>query len=460
MLRLGPHAVARRVKVCTRASLWVALVASVLTVAPAVAEARGRVSVAPFVGPGARRIRARVIRALRRRYRLVGWGRLGGPSSAAEFRRVAGRLGIRAFVSGSVKRRRGRYLARVVIRSGSTGRTKVVQWRSRSRRRLFRGTGRRLGRVVRAVARSRAPARARPRPQPQPQPDAQPDAQADAQPPDRRAGDADEEEEEEEEERAPEASDDDEDLTLSGRPRHERLAVAVGLKIFSRNLAYHQDLFGALRSYDLAASPAIGGSIAWYPAAHFSNLWYAHLGLTGAFRYAVGLSSGTSDGVDFPTTSYAFSVGVKYRLHFLGERLELSPVLAYGIETFTIEDVSVDTPKPEIPSVAYQYMRLGGEVSMLVYKGLTLTGRLGYLAILAAGEIESDRFFPRSSLGGIELGGGARYGFGKGFEVSAGIDLRRYFYSMNPEPGDTNVAGGAVDQFVIFNVALGYRMGR
>ncbi|MBL9016862.1 MAG: hypothetical protein JNL83_21925, partial [Myxococcales bacterium] len=39
-------------------------------------------------------------------------------------------------------------------------------------------------------------------------------------------------------------------------------------------------------------------------------------------------------------------------------------------------------------------------------------------------------------------------------DVQARLDLRRYFFAMNPEPGDPWIAGGATDQY--FGGAIGF----
>jgi len=37
------------------------------------------------------------------------------------------------------------------------------------------------------------------------------------------------------------------------------------------------------------------------------------------------------------------------------------------------------------------------------------------------------------------------------------VDYRRYFYAMNPKPGDPLIAGGALDEYVTLTAALAVR---
>jgi len=51
-----------------------------------------------------------------------------------------------------------------------------------------------------------------------------------------------------------------------------------------------------------------------------------------------------------------------------------------------------------------------------------------------------------------------------GLEVRAGVDYRRYFYSMNSQcvvggACDQYVAGGALDQYLTFGAMVAYRFG-
>jgi hypothetical protein len=45
---------------------------------------------------------------------------------------------------------------------------------------------------------------------------------------------------------------------------------------------------------------------------------------------------------------------------------------------------------------------------------------------------------------------------GRGFEARLWLDYARWFYDMNPEPGDAYVAGGALDEMLTVLVGVAY----
>jgi hypothetical protein len=62
-------------------------------------------------------------------------------------------------------------------------------------------------------------------------------------------------------------------------------------------------------------------------------------------------------------------------------------------------------------------------------------------------------------VGGIDAALGAALPLGSGgFELQGLLRYFRYFYAMNPEPGDALVAGGALDQFFTFQVGAAYAL--
>jgi len=49
------------------------------------------------------------------------------------------------------------------------------------------------------------------------------------------------------------------------------------------------------------------------------------------------------------------------------------------------------------------------------------------------------------------------YELDAGLEIRLGFDVRRYFFSMNPEVGDPFIAGGALDQYLGYTLGIAYR---
>jgi hypothetical protein len=253
-------------------------------------------------------------------------------------------------------------------------------------------------------------------------------------------------EEEEEEEEEVEAPD--------GSPR-PWIDASVGLRFFSRNLSWNDDLFGALRAYELGGAPAIAVSTTWYPGGHFSDGIPAALGIAFDFEHAFAVESTTSDGDRFPTTELAWGIGVRARFRIA--TVEVLPVVQYGGHVYAIDPAGPGNPRPAIPDVSYRFIRFGAAGRMEVIPKFVVDFSAAYLSVSEAGEIISELYFPNGSAAGIEGGLGAAYNLGGAVWIEVGFDLRRYFYSMNPTPGDLWVAGGAVDQYLGARFGLAIR---
>ncbi len=260
------------------------------------------------------------------------------------------------------------------------------------------------------------------------------------------------EEEDEEEAEQDETTDSD-----SGAGKYVALDASIGPRVFSRSLSYTDNIFNSVRGYSVFPAFAIDAGLTWFPGAHFTDTFWAHIGLTGSFTTSIGLNSSVEGtDVEFPTTAKAYSIGAIGRLP-LGA-LTLTASGSYGSQSFEIEHGNALTPKPaDIPNVDYKYMRLGVGMRWEVDDHWSVLGGLGYRFVLSAGELEDD-FFPRMSAGALDMDIGAAYRLIGGFELRLILDMQRYFMSMNPEVGDPYVAGGAVDQWFGATLAAAYRL--
>ena len=68
-------------------------------------------------------------------------------------------------------------------------------------------------------------------------------------------------------------------------------------------------------------------------------------------------------------------------------------------------------------------------------------------------ELSGNAWFPRATGNGLDAGAGITLQATPWLAFHARVDLRRYFFAMNPEPGDMWIAGGATDQY--FGGAIG-----
>lgn len=258
-----------------------------------------------------------------------------------------------------------------------------------------------------------------------------------------------EEEDEEEEDEEDEEEDDEEEEEDGGGAELDTVPLAIwaGLRLFNRNYSYEDDIFDALRSYDLPLGPMIRGRLAWYPGAHFTDGIPAHIGIVGTIDVAVGLVSGTENDQEFSTSSLAWSAGAEFGIPI--ERHEVALYAGFGQHSFSLEDTNDQGEnRPVMPNISYSMVKVGLRGRIAFEFGLYFEPAFNYLILVSASEIGDDMWFPRQGGGGIE--GSLRVGFmiAGGFGVQLGFELQRYFFSLSPEPGDPWVAGGALDQYI------------
>jgi hypothetical protein len=235
-------------------------------------------------------------------------------------------------------------------------------------------------------------------------------------------------------------------------------AVQAGLGVGMRRFSYVQSMTSALRPYDLAAAPVARVEAEVYPFSTMGIPVLRDFGVTGDYARAFALSSEDSNGSHVGTSWQSFDVGAKQR--FVVARWLLASVSAgYGGDDFRLDQsLEVSGQTAALPTTAYRFVRAGGDVRVAIpaLPGLSVFGGGSYLDILSTGSM--GQLFSRETVGGIDGHVGASYGFAKRYEVSLGASYTRFFYSFNPVPGDTNVAGGALDEQTRISAAFAYLM--
>lgn len=232
----------------------------------------------------------------------------------------------------------------------------------------------------------------------------------------------------------------------------DTVELRAGFSWVSRRFFYTDNFKDRLRTYDMGLAPAPFADAEWYPGGDAIGSPSAHLGLVGHFEKSMGWTSKRASGERFDTSGHEWQLGVRGRMPVLPHQIGAS--LTYGNQAFEVDD---DPRSPLVPDVSYKFLRLGFDARAR-FDEFSLGGHLAYRFILDAGAVESDEWFPRTSVGGLDLGAFVGYGLADEFDILAGVDYRRYFYTLNPEPGDRRVAGGALDQFVSLWLGLGYRI--
>jgi hypothetical protein len=181
---------------------------------------------------------------------------------------------------------------------------------------------------------------------------------------------------------------------------------------------------------------------------------------------------------DLPTALTAYDIGLRVRLPISSNELGFSA--AYGTHTFEIDDEGTDADPADpgepklVPNVNYSFIRIGTDFAY-VMDAYMLKADLGLRIVNtagdAAGEIQNEAWFPRSDVGGLDLGITAGYALSERLSITLGIDFRNFFYSMNSREADFGlgsngqanqernpVAGGANDMYFAGLIAAKYAL--
>jgi hypothetical protein len=230
------------------------------------------------------------------------------------------------------------------------------------------------------------------------------------------------------------------------------LRFGAAIEAGSRHFAYVDRLTPTLRPYDLFAAPLASVRIEALPLARSASPVLSGFGVAAEYSRAFGVSSADAAGTPVSTTWQAFHADVR-------EMVAIGPaVLAGGHAGFGIVDFTFDGSLgagAELPSAGYRFARAGldGRVRLgdfSVYAGAS------YLVVLSTGAMGS--LFPRESTGGVDAVAGLLWPIARHFDLSFALAYTRFFYSFNPQPGDSNVAGGALDEMARASLGLAYSL--
>ncbi len=230
------------------------------------------------------------------------------------------------------------------------------------------------------------------------------------------------------------------------RPKDEKKATAVrfgvGFKMFDRRFGYTDDLFDRLSTYYLPRGPALAVDVELFPGAFASNGPASWVGIIGNFDYALGIASRAQDGTKYGTEAITFRAALAGRIPV--SILTIQPFFGFARQTFSIKS---DTGmKPNIPSVGYNGLRGGLNLRVAIFGPVAFQAGVAGTALLSTGEIGA--FFPRSRAGAMDANAALSATMLDLIEIRLGGEYQRYWFSMNPEPGDENIAGGALDIYL------------
>ena len=197
-----------------------------------------------------------------------------------------------------------------------------------------------------------------------------------------------------------------------------------------------------------------------YPAATTGIAFLSDLGVGVSYEHYFGLDSQTDDGtLRFGTNWNRLTAGLRYRIRvaeMAGLPITINPDVRFGFLNFTFD---AETPEAqlienEIATVEYLFIRGAIDARIPLIEWFALMPAFGFVGPLEGGPVY-DRFTGSSVLG-IDAQLMLAFVIGAGIEMRGGAEYSRFFSSFEPVPGDSHVAGGALDQFVNLKVGAAY----
>ncbi len=244
------------------------------------------------------------------------------------------------------------------------------------------------------------------------------------------------------------------DLSSGGRP--SPLEVRGGMRLYSRSFRYTDPAnevnplggYPDLATYNVAAAPMVFANGTWYPGAHFTDGWLAHLGVTGGFE--VGFATHVEyAGKTLDQSHSLWFVGPKFRIP-LGVH-DVGIFGTYGTHNF---EVSGDTNT--FPDVRYEFVDIGLDTH-LRFDQLRIGAHAQYRMVLDSGPIGDANWYPNTTARGVTFGGEVGWQFLAPFEFLVGLDSLQYGLDFNPiSLENPRAAGGATDRYLSVWAALSY----
>ncbi|MGZ3454418.1 MAG: hypothetical protein ACXVEF_32730 [Polyangiales bacterium] len=242
----------------------------------------------------------------------------------------------------------------------------------------------------------------------------------------------------------------------SGEYNRALFIGGLGVDLGLRRFEYNQPITKNLRAYSVSGAPMLTVNVELYPLAG-SGGPVGDFGIVGLYSRALALQSAPQGGQKFSTTWDRWFAGLRYRIRTSGDSGPLVGItVGYGHEGFTFSGMP-DALASEVPAQAYGYVKIAADARIPVGP-LALMAGAGYLVTSASGSDATSVAgrFSRAKVGGIEATAGVGLTLAKGLEARALVRYTRFFWSMNPELGDTYIAGGAVDTFASLHLGVAY----
>ena len=246
----------------------------------------------------------------------------------------------------------------------------------------------------------------------------------------------------------------------SGRPW---VHVEVGGGGLIRTLTFNQNVTPALLSFKLPVGPIAVANLVVYPFDPLVGGPLGNIGLEAEIQQGFAISStltinGTS--TNFPSVVHDYAGGVRYRIPFSAGADDVYLSVTGGEDAFTFTGRTA-TNVLDSPDTIYHYVRPGAGLHLALTGGFSVAVGGGYRVVLnnAGAQFHSSPFFPRSNVAGADAEVDVRYAISPRIQLRAGLEWRRYWFTLNAQPGDTFVAQSAVDQSFAFTGRIAFFLG-
>jgi hypothetical protein len=230
------------------------------------------------------------------------------------------------------------------------------------------------------------------------------------------------------------------------------LTLSLGPELGARRVTYRDRISTGLASYQSGTLGLVRLAAQLYPSSGKGLPVVSDIGLFGSTSRSLRAEAQFAPGTTFEDQWHAWDVGARWRGIFAGEE--------WGSLSISYGSLSSELSGPPLyavllPSGTLQYWRPGLDIRFpLGPISLSICG--GYLAVVVQDAI--GHAFPRSSVGGLDLGGALAYSLNSRMELRLDGKYTRFFYTLNPLPGDPFVAGGALDEYVVAELAFTLRV--
>lgn len=285
-----------------------------------------------------------------------------------------------------------------------------------------------------------------------------------------------------------EKEDTEEDAEPDRGARPSPLDAHVGLGLMYREVTYVDPVSDV---YEHALQPPNVGPLTlrvaghWYPAAHFSGGFAAHLGLAFSYYRSIAgvteIADAAGNNKPFDTTFSELNLGGRYRIPVGSAELGLNA--GWGTAELTIAGdneipasgvvvAGAEKDPGVVPDAAYTYLRFGPDFTFPI-GSLQLNTGVYYRVVTLGdepGQWKEPRWFPEAEAQALELQVSGVVPLSDTLGVVLGVDIRQYGLSMNttnkavdlnPVTGmpigfNQAIAGGATDLY--FGAFAGLRL--